>query len=122
MFEGGSIMTLTFHAADKVYPGYNVMGVAKAALENEVKQLASEFGQRGIRVNAISAGPLNTLSARGISGFTDMQQIHESRSPMRRNITQEEVGTTALFLASPLSSGITGAVVYVDAGYNVMGV
>ena len=122
MSEGGSIMTLTFHAADKVYPGYNVMGVAKAALENEVKQLASEFGQRGIRVNAISAGPLNTLSARGISGFTDMQQIHESRSPMRRNITQEEVGTTALFLASPLSSGITGAVVYVDAGYNVMGV
>jgi enoyl-[acyl-carrier protein] reductase I len=122
MTDGGSIMTLTFHAADKVYPGYNIMGVAKAALENEVKQLASEFGQRGIRVNAISAGPLNTLAARGISGFSDMQQIHAARSPMRRNITQGEVGDTALFLASPLSSGITGAVIYVDAGYNVMAV
>ena len=122
MTEGGSIMTLSFHAADKVYPGYNVMGVAKAALENEVKQLASEFGQRGIRVNAISAGPLNTLSARGISGFTNMQQIHADRSPMRRNITQDEVGTAALFLASSLSSGITGTTLYVDAGYNVMGV
>ena len=122
MADGGSIMTLTFHAADKVYPGYNIMGVAKAALENEVKQLASEFGERGIRVNAISAGPLNTLAARGISGFSDMQQIHAARSPMRRNITQGEVGDTALFLASPLSSGITGAVIYVDAGYNVMAV
>jgi enoyl-[acyl-carrier protein] reductase I len=122
MTDGGSIMTLSFHAADKVYPGYNVMGVAKAALENEVKQLASEYGQRGIRVNAISAGPLNTLSARGISGFTDMQQIHADRSPMRRNITQDEVGTAALFLASSLASGITGTTLYVDAGYNVMGV
>ena len=122
MTDGGSIMTLTFHAADKVYPGYNIMGVAKAALENEVKQLASEFGQRGIRVNAISAGPLNTLAARGISGFTDMQQIHADRSPMRRNITQDEVGDTALFLASPLSTGITGAILYVDAGYNIMAV
>jgi enoyl-[acyl-carrier protein] reductase I len=120
MTDGGSIMTLTFHAADKVYPGYNIMGVAKAALENEVKQLASEFGQRGIRVNAISAGPLNTLAARGISGFTDMQKIHADRSPMRRNITQDEVGDAALFLASPLSTGITGTVLYVDAGYNIM--
>jgi enoyl-[acyl-carrier protein] reductase I len=120
MTDGGSIMTLSFHAADKVYPGYNIMGVAKAALENEVKQLASEFGERGIRVNAISAGPLNTLAARGISGFTDMQQIHASRSPMRRNITQDEVGATALFLASQLSTGITGTVLYVDAGYNIM--
>jgi enoyl-[acyl-carrier protein] reductase I len=122
MTNGGSIVTLSFHAADKVYPGYNVMGVAKAALENEVKQLASEYGERGIRVNAISAGPLNTLSARGISGFTDMQQVHAARSPMRRNITQGEVGDAALFLASPLASGVTGAVLYVDAGYNVMGV
>jgi enoyl-[acyl-carrier protein] reductase I len=120
MTDGGSIMTLTFHAADKVYPGYNIMGVAKAALENEVKQLASEFGQRGIRVNAISAGPLNTLAARGISGFTDMQQIHADHAPMRRNITQDEVGDTALFLASPLSTGITGAILYVDAGFNIM--
>ena len=122
MPDGGSIVTMSFHAADKVYPGYNVMGVAKAALENEVKQLAAEYGQRGIRVNAISAGPLSTLAARGISGFTDMQQIHAERSPLRRNITQEEVGDAALFLASPLASGITGAVVYVDAGYNIMGV
>ena len=122
MSDGGSILTLTFHAADKVYPGYNVMGVAKAALENEVKQLASEYGARGIRVNAVSAGPLNTLAARGISGFTGMHEIHASRSPLKRNITQEEVGSAALFLASPLASGITGHVLYVDAGYNVMGV
>ena len=122
MPDGGSIVTMSFHAADKVYPGYNVMGVAKAALENEVKQLAAEYGERGIRVNAISAGPLSTLAARGIAGFTDMQQIHAERSPMRRNITQEEVGDAALFLASSLASGITGAVVYVDAGYNIMGV
>ena len=122
MEAGGSVFALTFHAADKVYPGYNVMGVAKAALENEVKQLAAEYGPQGIRVNAISAGPLNTLSARGISGFVDMQRIHAERSPMRRNITQDEVGAAALFLASPLASGITGHVLYVDAGYNIMGV
>ena len=122
MDDGGSILTLTFHAADKVYPGYNVMGVAKAALENEVKQLAAEYGPLGVRVNAISAGPLNTLAARGISGFTNMHEIHASRSPLKRNITQEEVGSAALFLASPLASGITGHVLYVDAGYNVMGV
>ena len=122
MTDGGSIMTMSFHAADKVYPGYNIMGVAKAALENEVMQLAAEYGQHAIRVNAISAGPLNTLSARGISGFTDMQQIHHDRSPMRRNITQDEVGSAALFLASDLASGITGTVLYVDAGYNIMGV
>ena len=122
MPTGGSILTLTFHAADKVYPGYNVMGVAKAALENEVKQLAAEYGPSGIRVNALSAGPLNTLAARGISGFAGMHEIHAQRSPLRRNITQEEVGTAALFLASKLSSGITGHILYVDAGYNVMGV
>ena len=122
MTDGGSITTLTFHAADKVYPGYNIMGVAKAALENEVKQLAAEFGPRGIRVNAISAGPLNTLAARGISGFTRMHETHAEHSPLRRNITQEEVGNAALFLASPLASGITGEVLYVDAGFNIMAV
>ena len=122
MTDGGSILTLTFHAADKVYAGYNVMGVAKAALENEVKQLAAEYGRRGIRVNAISAGPLATLSARGISGFANMQAIHAERSPLGRNITQDEVGAAAAFLSSPLASGITGHVLYVDAGYNVMGV
>jgi len=98
------------------------MGVAKAALENEVKQLAAEYGAQGIRVNAVSAGPLNTLAARGISGFTGMHEIHASRSPLQRNITQEEVGSAALFLLSPLASGVTGHILYVDAGYNVMGV
>lgn len=122
MEDGGSILTLTFQAAEKVYPGYNVMGVAKAALENEVLQLAAEFGPKKIRVNAISAGPLNTLAARGISGFSDMRRIHEERSPLGRNITQEEVGGTALFLASTLASGITGEIIYVDAGYHIMGV
>ncbi len=122
MPNGGGILTLTFHAADKVYPGYNIMGVAKAALENEVKQLAAEYGPQGIRVNAISAGPLNTLAARGISGFLGMHEIHAQRAPLKRNIRQEEVGAAALFLASPLASGITGHILYVDAGYNVMGV
>ncbi|MBM3940349.1 MAG: enoyl-ACP reductase [SAR202 cluster bacterium] len=122
MAEGGSIFTLTFHAAEKVYPGYNVMGVAKAALENEVRMLAYEFGPRKIRVNAISAGPLNTLAARGISGFTGMHEVHAQRSPLRRNVTQDEVGAAALFLASPLASGITGETLYVDAGYHIMGV
>lgn len=122
MTEGGSVITMTFHAADKVYPGYNIMGVAKAALENEVKQLAAQYGQHSLRVNAISAGPLSTLAARGIHGFTDMQKAHAERSPLRRNITQEEVGSTALFLASEMSSGITGSIMYVDAGYHVMGV
>ncbi len=122
MDNGGSIITLSFHAAEKVYPGYNIMGVAKAALENEVRQLASELGTQNIRVNAISAGPLNTLAGRGIGGFTEMQEIHASKAPLKRNITHEEVGNTALFLSSHLSSGITGEVIYVDAGYNVMGV
>jgi enoyl-[acyl-carrier protein] reductase I len=98
------------------------MGVAKAALENEVKQLAYEYGPQGLRVNAISAGPLNTLSARGIHGFTDMQKNHAERAPLKRNITQEEVGSSALFLASDMASGITGTVLYVDAGYHIMGV
>jgi enoyl-[acyl-carrier protein] reductase I len=122
MAEGGSVITMTFPASEKVYPGYNVMGVAKAALENEVRQLAAEYGPRNIRVNAISAGPLNTLAARGIRGFGDMERIHADRSPLRRNITQDEVGKTALFLASDLSSGITGTVLPVDAGYHIMGI
>ena len=122
MPEGGSVITLTFGHAEKVVPNYNIMGVAKAALENEVRQLAAEYGPRNIRVNAISAGPLNTLAARGIQGFTEMQRVHAERAPLRRNITQEEVGKAALFLASPLSSGITGAILPVDAGYHVTGV
>ena len=122
MTNGGSVVAMTFHAAERVYPGYNVMGVAKAALENEVRQLAAEYGPRNIRVNAISAGPLETLAARGIQGFPDMRRIHSQKAPLQRNITHREVGDTALYLCSPLSSGVTGAVIPVDAGYHVMAV
>ena len=121
MPAGGSIIAMTFDAAERVYPHYNIMGVAKAALENEVRLLAAEYGPRQIRVNAISAGPVGTLAARGIRGFTAMQQWAANLAPLRRNITQEEVGRAALFLASDLSSGITGEVIYVDAGYHIMG-
>ena len=122
MRDGGSILTLTFQAANRVFPGYNVMGTAKAALENEVKQLASDLGQRAVRVNAVSAGPLDTLSSRVISHYRDMKRIHAERSPMRRNITADEVAKAALFLCSDLSSGITGEILHVDTGYNIMGI
>lgn len=122
MIGGGSILTITFHASEKVYPGYNVMGTAKAALENEVKQLAAEMGPNEIRVNALSPGPLDTLAARGIGGFLDMKHVHEERAPLRRNTTHEEVGNAALFLCSELSSGITGTILPVDGGYHIMGV
>lgn len=121
MTEGGTVIAMTFLAAEKVFPGYNVMGVAKAALENSVKQLAAEFGPSNIRVNAISAGPLDTLSSRVITGYRDMKRIHQERAPMARNITHEDVGGTALFLASELSSGVTGAIIPVDVGYSIMG-
>jgi enoyl-[acyl-carrier protein] reductase I len=122
MTNGGSVIAMTFQASEKVYPGYNVMGTAKAALEHEVRQLASEFGGQNIRVNAISAGPLDTLAARGIHGFLDMKRIHAEKAPLRRNITADEVAKTALFLCSDLSSGITGSVIPVDAGYHIMAV
>ncbi len=122
MTGGGSVVTMTFEASQRVYPGYNVMGTAKAALEQEVRQLAGELGARNIRVNAVSPGPLETLAARGIHGFMDMKRVHAERSPMRRNITPEEVAATALFLCSDMSSGITGAIIPVDAGYHIMGV
>ena len=122
MVDGGAVVAMTFLAAEKVFPGYNVMGVAKAALENSVKQLAAEYGPAGIRVNAISAGPLDTLSSRVISGYRDMKRIHQERAPMARNITHEDVGGAALFLCSDLSSGVTGEVLHVDAGYSVMGI
>lgn len=122
MKNGGSVVTMTFQASQQVYPGYNVMGTAKAALEHEVRQLASEFGEQNIRLNAISAGPLETLAARGIHGFRDMKRIHAERAPMKRNITVEEVAQTALFLCSSLSTGITGSVIPVDAGYHIMAV
>jgi enoyl-[acyl-carrier protein] reductase I len=122
MKGGGSVVTMTFHASQRVYPGYNVMGTAKAALEHEVRQLAAEFGAENIRVNAISAGPLETLAARGIQGFLDMKRLHAAKAPLKRNITADEVAKTALFLCSDLSSGITGTVIPVDAGYHIMAV
>ena len=120
--NGGSILALTFQASQSVYPGYNVMGVAKAALENEVKQLAAEYGSREIRVNALSPGPMDTLAARGIHGFIDMKKIHAEKAPLKRNITHDEVGNAALFLCSDLSTGITGTILPVDAGYHIMAV
>ena len=120
--DGGSIVAMTYQASHRVFPGYNVMGTAKAALENEVKQLASDLGPDNIRVNAVSAGPVDTLSSRVISGYRDMKRIHSERSPMRRNITLEEIAKTALYLCSDLSSGVTGEIVHVDTGYNIMGI
>jgi enoyl-[acyl-carrier protein] reductase I len=121
MTEGGSIVTMTFHGAEKVYQGYNVMGVAKAALESSVRYLASDLGPKNIRVNAISAGPIQTLAARGVSGLSTMLKHHAERAPLKRNVEVREVGNTALFLCSSLSSGITGETIFVDCGYNVMG-
>jgi len=122
MTDGGSIVTMTFHGADKVYQGYNVMGVAKAALESSVRYLASDLGPKNIRVNAISAGPIQTLAARGVSGLSTMLKVHAERAPLKRNVEPREVGNTALFLCSSLSSGITGETIFVDCGYNVMGI
>lgn len=121
MNEAGSIVTLSYYGAEKVVPHYNVMGVAKAALEASVRYLASELGPEGIRVNAISAGPVKTLSAGAFQGFRDMLHYVGERAPLRRNITQEEVGKTGLYLLSDLSSGVTGETVYVDGGYNILG-
>lgn len=118
---GGSIMALSYVAAERAVPGYNVMGVAKSTLESIVRYLAWDLGENGIRVNAISAGPVRTLAARSIPGFLDMADKAAERSPLRRSITQEEVAGTAAFLASDLSSGVTGHTLYVDAGYHAMG-
>jgi enoyl-[acyl-carrier protein] reductase I len=121
MTDGGSIMTLSFYAAEKVVPNYNVMAVAKAGLESTVRYLAANLGSRNIRVNAISAGPIKTLAARGVGALGDMLKSHAERAPLHRNVDQLEVGGAALFLASPLSSAITGEILYVDCGYNIMG-
>ncbi|HTD54119.1 MAG TPA: SDR family oxidoreductase, partial [Silvibacterium sp.] len=121
MTGGGSIITLTYYGSEKVVPHYNVMGVAKAALEASVRYLAADLGRQNIRVNAISAGPIKTLAARGIGGLSDMLKAHAERAPLRRNTEQLEVGGTAAYLASDLASGVTGEVIYVDSGYNVMG-
>ncbi|HEY6305656.1 MAG TPA: enoyl-ACP reductase [Candidatus Angelobacter sp.] len=121
MTEGGSVITLSYFGAEKVVPGYNVMGVAKASLEATVRYLAHSLGPKNIRVNAISAGPIKTLSARGVADFTQMLKNHAEHAPLKRNVEVKEVGDTALFLCSPLGSGITGETLYVDCGYNIMG-
>jgi enoyl-[acyl-carrier protein] reductase I len=123
LMEGrkGSILTLTYMGSEKVIPNYNVMGVAKAALEASVRYLAHDLGPKGIRVNAISAGPIKTLAASGIAGFKDMLHYVSERAPLKRNIDAEEVGKTALYLVSDWGSAVTGEVLHVDAGYNIMG-
>jgi enoyl-[acyl-carrier protein] reductase I len=121
MVDGGSIVTLSYLGAERAVPSYNVMGTAKAALEQAVKQLALDLGPQNIRVNALSAGPVNTLAARGIGGFKSILGVYEEQAPLRRNITQEEVGKAALFLLTDLSSGITGTTLHVDAGYHIVG-
>jgi enoyl-[acyl-carrier protein] reductase I len=121
MTEGGGIVTLTYYGAEKVVPKYNVMGVAKAALEASVRYLANDLGAKNIRVNAISAGPIKTLAARGISGLGEMLKSHAERAPLKRNVNPGEVGSAAVFLLSEAGSGITGETIYVDCGYNIMG-
>lgn len=121
MTEGGSIMTMTYMGAERVMRNYNVMGVAKAALESSVRYLANDLGPRNIRVNAISAGPIRTLAAKGISDFNSILKQVEEKAPLRRTTETAEVGDTAMFLLSHLSRGITGEVIYVDGGYNIVG-
>ena len=120
MTEGGSIVSMTYYGAEKVVPNYNVMGVAKAALEASTRYLASDLGKHNVRVNAISAGPIQTLAARGVGNLSSMMKHHAEHAPLRRNVEAREVGNAALFLLSPLSSGITGEVLHVDCGFNIM--
>ena len=122
MKDGGSIVTMSYYGAEKVVMNYNVMGVAKAALESSTRYLAADLGKNNIRVNAISAGPINTLSARGVKNMGTLLGYVGEKSPLKRNVTAVEVGNTALFLVSDLASGITGETIYVDCGYNIMGV
>ncbi len=121
MTYGGSIVTMSYYGAEKVVPKYNVMGVAKAALEATVRYLSNDLGPKRIRVNAISAGPIKTLASRGISGLGEMLKAHAERAPLKRNVDASEVGATAAFLLSDGGSGITGETIYVDCGYNIMG-
>ncbi len=118
---GGSVLALSYYGAQKAVEGYNVMGVAKASLEASVRYLAANLGPQNIRVNAISAGPVNTIAARGIKGFTDMLHHHAEKAPLRRNVELEEIGNAGLFLCSDMSSGITGEIMFVDCGYNIVG-
>ncbi len=121
MKEGGSIVSMTYLGSQRVIPNYNVMGVAKAALEASVRYLAAELGEQNIRVNAVSAGPIKTLAASGIANFREKLKLMDERSPMRRCISQEEVGKSVLYLLSDLASGVTGEIHYVDGGYNIQG-
>ena len=121
MTDGGSIIGMSYYGAEKVVPHYNVMGVAKAALEASTRYLAYDLGPRRIRVNCISAGPVNTLAARGISGFTEMLKHYEAHAPLKRNVLPDELGATGVFLASDGAAAITGQVLYVDCGYQIMG-
>jgi enoyl-[acyl-carrier protein] reductase I len=118
---GGSVLALTYYGAEKAVEGYNLMGVAKASLEASVRYLAANLGPQNIRVNAISAGPVNTLAARGIKGFTGMLKHHAERAPLRRNVELDEIANAGLFLLSPMSTAITGEVMFVDCGYNIVG-
>lgn len=118
---GGAVLALSYHGAQKAVEGYNVMGVAKASLEASVRYLAANLGPKNVRVNAISAGPVNTLAARGVKGFTTMLKHHAERAPLRRNVELEELGNAGLFMLSPMSSAITGEIMYVDCGYNIIG-
>ncbi len=122
MTEGGSIVTLTYMGSEKVFPGYNVMGVAKAALEAGVRYLASDIGPLGIRVNAISAGSIKTMSAKGIKGFSSILDVADQKAPLKRKLNQEDIGGPAVFLLSDMSKGITGEVIHVDCGFNIMGI
>ncbi len=124
LMEGrqGSIIAMSYYGSEKVISNYNVMGVAKAALEASVRYLAADLGPKGIRVNTISAGPIKTLAAAGISGFKNILDIVEAKAPLRRNVTQEDVAKTALYLLSDLSDGVTGEIIHVDSGFNVMGI
>lgn len=122
MTEGGSIISMTYYGAEKVVTGYNVMGVAKSALEASTRYLAADLGKHNIRVNAISAGPINTLAARGVANLSSMLKHHAEHSPLKRNVEAREVGGVALFLCSPLSSAVTGEIIHVDCGYNIMGI
>ncbi|MBE0595940.1 MAG: enoyl-ACP reductase FabI [Desulfuromonadales bacterium] len=121
MNEGGSMVALTYLGASRVIPNYNVMGVAKAALEASVRYLAAELGEKGIRVNAISAGPIKTLAASGIANFREKLKLMDERAPLRRCTTQDEVGKSTLYLLSDLASGVTGEIHFVDSGYNIQG-
>ncbi|HHY83507.1 MAG TPA: enoyl-ACP reductase FabI [Clostridiales bacterium] len=121
MTEGGSIITITYLGGERAVPNYNVMGVAKAALEASVRYLANDLGPEGIRVNSISAGPIKTVSAKGVKNFNSVLSIYEEKAPLRRTVNQREVGDTALFLLSDLSRGITGENIHVDAGYHIIG-